>query len=86
MGTTSTSIDPTYLHDPSRCDRLRPLHEHLDIAAGVSWALWAILREGPVGDPRDVAAAITLAGRLADHVSAADAIVRASVSGGAEEG
>lgn len=79
MGTTSTSIDPTYLHDLSRCDRLRPLREHLDIAAGVSRALWAILREGPVGDPCDVAARITLADLVADHVSAADAIVRADV-------
>jgi hypothetical protein len=86
MGTTTTSIDPTYLHDPSRCDRLRPLREHLDIAAGVSRALWAALREGPVGDPRDVAATITLAGLVADHVSAADAIVRAGVSGGGDEG
>lgn len=77
MSTTADAIDPTYLHDPSRRERLRPLREHLDITAGASRALWTLLRDGPIADPRDIAAVVGLVGLIADHASAADAIVRA---------
>lgn len=59
------------LHRPARADHLLDLGEHLSVVEGVSRALWVLLADYPLTDPRDRNAVRSLADVLADHASAA---------------
>lgn len=69
----NTPIEPeAYLHSPARAAELISLDEHTGTAAGAARALYLLLTEFSLDDPRDRYAARTLASTIADHTSAAD--------------
>lgn len=61
-----------YLHSPARADDLRSITDHTSAASGMSRALYIMLTEFDLDDPRDRDAVHVLASAVADHASAAD--------------
>ena len=65
--------DARMLHHPGRADHLESLEEHLNSAARLSRAVWALAfsSEFSTGDRRNAEALTELASAAADHASAA---------------
>ena len=70
--TTPKYTAEDYLHSPARADDLRSITDHTSAASGMSRALYIMLTEFDLDDPRDRDAVHVLASAVADHASAAD--------------
>lgn len=70
--TTPKYTSEDYLHSPARAADLRSIADHTSAASGMSRALYVMLTEFDLDDPRDRDAVHVLASAVADHASAAD--------------